>query len=258
MHREGRQPPIQVPGVQFVWHPAPQDPDGKSVAAALHLSSPVQTCGRTAAGNHLTLPKKQKKYIIGILFLYLKNHPHLSQPQELPITLHCQTVYTACIPNLEDTFYFLKQILTAQLKMFKWIQHNFDISFSAKRVHTNPCWFEMPVIDTRHRFVCLPSSLPLGYHPSLARVIPVDLPIKMLCHSDWPPYSISQPIVGSEMTMGPIKIFPDIWYINIGRQRLFFPFPIGNHKYTTLQMLAVIFLISFLKINPFERNKMPY
>lgn len=127
-------------------------------------------------------------------------------------------------PNLEDTFYFLKQILIAQLKMFKWIQHNFDTSFSAKRVNTNPCWFEMPVIDTRHRFVCLPSSLPLGYHPSLARVIPVDLPIKMLCHSDWPPYSISQPIVGSEMTMGAIKIFPDIWYINIGRQRLFFPF----------------------------------
>lgn len=52
-------------GVQSLWYPNLQDPGERSVTAVHHLSSPVQTYGHTAAGNHpgLTKHKREKERV---------------------------------------------------------------------------------------------------------------------------------------------------------------------------------------------------
>ena len=110
-------------------------------------------------------------------------------------------------------------------------------SLSAKRINTNPCWLEMLVICARHMFVCLLSSLPLEHHPSPSPCDPSGLANQdalpqWLATLFYP--SASYRFRDDHVTQAePIKIFPDIWYMNIGRQSPLLPFQLEVIKVQT-------------------------
>lgn len=92
--------------------------------------------------------------------------------------------------------------------------------------------------------------------PLPAHVIPVGVPSRCFATVVPPVFHLPDGTrfwVDHVTQAGPIKIFLifDIWT----QEDRGSSFPNGSHKDTTLAMLAVIFLISFLNINPFEREK---